>query len=70
MSATQGWIVEGIAALVTWIPIDIYLISHKKGSLTLQMSEWMHNPRVGPFVFGAMAALVVGFTLHFIMAHR
>jgi hypothetical protein len=70
MNAVTGWIIVGIAVLLTWVPIDIYLKLTRQKLLTTQMSDWLHNPRIGPFIYAAMAAFVVGFLMHFIMAHQ
>lgn len=56
-----GW------AILGWIPVDLWL--HRTGHpyLTTQMRTWMHDPRFGWAIWGALVALPIMLVMHLLI---
>lgn len=68
-SAVYAWI--GIAALILFYVLAYDFWAHFTGhpTMTSQFRDWLHDPIMGPILFGLWVAVPVALTYHFLVRH-
>lgn len=69
-SAAWSWLILALLVLAYVVAYDLW--AWRSGNLTLsrQMTRWIFDPVVGPFIVAAWVAVFVGLMWHFLVRPR